>query len=544
MRFLRSNTAVLVTVGPFFDKTDGVTIETALTITNERITLTADTDAGSAPTNILDNVTGATSGTSNDLNYITGNDAGMMQLELAAADVNRVGRMFLSITDAANHVPVFHEFFVLPQAIYDWLTGAIVPLPANVTTWLGTAAATPTVAGVPEVDVTHWIGTAAAAPTVAGVPEVDVTHWIGTAAATPTVPGVPEVDLTHVAGATTNVAALATNVDAILTDTGTTLDARIPAALVSGRMDASVGAMAANVITAAATAADFSTEVRSVASGTSDSGSTTTMVDAARTEADTDWWKGALIVFTSGTVAGQARVITAFDPATDTITFAPATTAAVSTQTYEIWPVGDFLRPTTSGRTLDVSTGGEAGLDWANIGSPTTAQNLSATNIDVDQVVASVSGAVGSVTGAVGSVTGLTAATVHSDLDDIQAKIGTPAGASVSADIAAIEAQTDDIGVAGAGLTAVPWNAAWDAEVQSEVDDAINTAISELGVATPTATPTIRTALMLMYMALRNKLVVQTSGTDAIEIYNDAGTKIASKTITDDGADYTEDEMV
>lgn len=64
------------------------------------------------------------------------------------------------------------------------------------------------------------------------------------------------------------------------------------------------------------------------------------------------------------------------------------------------------LKPTTAGRTLDVSAGGEAGLDWANIGSPTTAVNLSSTNIDVDQVVASVSGAVGSVTGAVGSVTG------------------------------------------------------------------------------------------------------------------------------------------
>lgn len=128
MQFLRSNTAVIVTVGPFYDKTDGVTIETALTITNERITLTADTDAGSAPTNILDNVTGATSGTSNDLNYITGNDAGMMQLELAAADVNRVGRMKLAITDAANHVPVFHDFFVLPAVIYDWLTAGVAPL--------------------------------------------------------------------------------------------------------------------------------------------------------------------------------------------------------------------------------------------------------------------------------------------------------------------------------------------------------------------------------------------------------------------------------
>lgn len=59
------------------------------------------------------------------------------------------------------------------------------------------------------------------------------------------------------------------------------------------------------------------------------------------------------------------------------------------------------IRPTTSGRTLDVSAGGEAGVDWANVGSPTTAVNLSATNIDVDQVVATVSG---NVTGSVGSI--------------------------------------------------------------------------------------------------------------------------------------------
>jgi hypothetical protein len=37
---------------------------------------------------------------------------------------------------------------------------------------------------------------------------------------------------------------------------------------------------------------------------------------------------------------------------------------------------------------------------------------------------------------------------------DSFARLGAPAGASVSADIAAIEAQTDDIGAAGAGLTA------------------------------------------------------------------------------------------
>lgn len=90
---------------------------------------------------------------------------------------------------------------------------------------------------------------------------------------------------------------------------------------------------------------------------------------------------------------------------------AAETVAAVPKADVSTWDGTDVttgvpLAPTVAGRTLDVSAGGEAGLDWANVGSPTTAQNLSATNIDVDQVVASVSGAVGSVTGAVGSVTG------------------------------------------------------------------------------------------------------------------------------------------
>jgi hypothetical protein len=39
------------------------------------------------------------------------------------------------------------------------------------------------------------------------------------------------------------------------------------------------------------------------------------------------------------------------------------------------------LKPTTAGRTLDVSAGGEAGVDWANIGSPTTTVNLSGTTV-------------------------------------------------------------------------------------------------------------------------------------------------------------------
>ena len=87
------------------------------------------------------------------------------------------------------------------------------------------------------------------------------------------------------------------------------------------------------------------------------------------------------------------------------------------------------------------------------------------------------------------------------------------------------------------------WNATALAAINAEVDTALDTVIPELGVAQPATTPTVRTALMLLYMALRNKLDVQTSGTDALEIHNDAGTEITSKLLTDAGGDYSEAKM-
>src|SRR3990167_572854 len=70
-----------------------------------------------------------------------------------------------------------------------------------------------------------------------------------------------------------------------------------------------------------------------------------------------------------------------------------------------------------------------------------------------------------------------TSTTIDDLVDDLESRLGTPSnlgsGATVAANLVDIEAQTDDIGAAGAGLTAVPWNAAWDAEVQSEANDAL-----------------------------------------------------------------------
>lgn len=291
---------------------------------------------------------------------------------------------------------------------------SLANLPANVTQLLGTAWLTPGVAGTPDVN-TKLLG---AAPVTA---TTSVTF-----SAASTVASTTNITAGTVTTAT-NVTTLNGIAANVITATSIAADAITAAKIADGAIDAltfasgaiNAAAIATGAIDADALASDAVVEIRSLASGTSDSGTTTTMVDAARTEADTDYWAGQIIVFTSGTILGQARQITAFTPGTDTITFAPATTQAVGTQTYEIWPSDGALRPTVIGRTLDVSAGGEGGLDWANIGSPTTAQNLSATNIDVDQIVASVSGAVASVTTAVtvGAINAnvITAASIAAD---------------------------------------------------------------------------------------------------------------------------------
>jgi hypothetical protein len=42
-----------------------------------------------------------------------------------------------------------------------------------------------------------------------------------------------------------------------------------------------------------------------------------------------------------------------------------------------------YLQPTTAGRTVDVTTGGAVGIDWANVENPTTTVDLSSTSISL-----------------------------------------------------------------------------------------------------------------------------------------------------------------
>ena len=235
MRYLRQNTATIVTVGPFIDVA-GLVLETALTITNERISFTVDLNNGSAPTLVLDNVTGATSGTSNDLNYITNCDAGLMQLELAAANVNYLGRAFLVITDAANHCPVFHEFTILPAMVYDSLIAGTDVLQADMTQILGTAVSTPATAGLLDVNAIQLSGDATAANNAEAF--FDGTGYAGTNNVIPTV--------TTVGSVTGAVGSVTGAVGSVTGAVGS----------VTGNVGGSVASVAANGITATSIAAD------------------------------------------------------------------------------------------------------------------------------------------------------------------------------------------------------------------------------------------------------------------------------------------------
>ncbi len=162
MIFAKLSTAIIVTVGPVLDAA-GVAV-TGGVVADFKLSKN-----GGAPAALNGSAT------------LTHRHTGFYSLSLTATDVNTLGTAEVVIDDTVNTCPM-KEIMVLPANSYDALvSGSGVGMRADVQGWLGTAPATPTVNGVPEVDLTHWLGTAAATPTVAGVPEVDVTHIGGDA---------------------------------------------------------------------------------------------------------------------------------------------------------------------------------------------------------------------------------------------------------------------------------------------------------------------------------------------------------------------------
>lgn len=106
--FLKVSTAETIVIGPFVDSTDGVTAETALTISQADIRLTKN-GAAFAQTN---NAAGATH-----------MENGHYSVPLNSTDTNTLGRLRVAVNESGA-LPVWRDFMVVPAQVWDSLYGA------------------------------------------------------------------------------------------------------------------------------------------------------------------------------------------------------------------------------------------------------------------------------------------------------------------------------------------------------------------------------------------------------------------------------------
>jgi hypothetical protein len=335
-KWLRQSTASQeIVIGRMVDATDGNTAETGLTIANTDI----DIWKHGATTLADKNSGGAT--------HIAG---GIYSAVLDATDTDTLGNLKIFV-QVAGALSWEDSYTVLPANVYDSLVLGTDVLDVSVTQWLGTAAATPTVAGVPEVDVTHWLGTAAATPTTAGVPEVDVTHFAGSSLGTLT-GAYPALGIAE-----------------------------------SGTMQA--GSTGTTAVLRAATSFADDNPIGYQIWITGGTG-------VGQTRFITDW--------VSATDTATVATWTVTPDNTSTYIVFPSAAGTTDADITAIKTKTDFLPSATAG-----SAGG---LFIAGSNAATTVNITGNLTGNVSGSVGSVTGAVGSVTGAVGSVTGLTASDV------------------------------------------------------------------------------------------------------------------------------------
>lgn len=232
-RWLKQSTSVDVPIGPFVDQTDGFTAESGLTLTQPDIRLKKNGGAWAQKA---------------AAQTLAHEENGYYEVTLDATDTNTLGLLRLAVNESGA-LPIFEDFLVVPANVYDSLFSTDL-LQVDATQILGD--------GQSATDLKDFAdaGYDPATNKVQGLVLADtVTTYTGN---TPQTGdsfariGATGSGLTSLASQT-SVDTVDNFVDTEIAD----IQARLPAALVSGRMDSSVGAVAANAITDAAVAADM-----------------------------------------------------------------------------------------------------------------------------------------------------------------------------------------------------------------------------------------------------------------------------------------------
>jgi hypothetical protein len=147
--YIKQSTAVVLSFGPFVAPGDGVTLVTSLV---------SALDNGSTGIFLSKNG-GALTIRHASVTATTYDAYGNYRVTLDATDTNTLGSLRVQFAAAASCLPVWVDLTVLPANIYDSLVGGSDLLDVSVTQWLGTAVATPGVAGIPSVDAVRVGGT-------------------------------------------------------------------------------------------------------------------------------------------------------------------------------------------------------------------------------------------------------------------------------------------------------------------------------------------------------------------------------------------------
>lgn len=156
--WLRQSTDAEIALGPFVDATDGVTPETALSVTQAEVRLKKNGGAWAQK---------------NQASSATHEEEGWYEVSLDATDTNTLGVLVVAVY-VAGALPVWREFLVVPANVYDAVLGSD-KLQVDVAEWLGTAAQG--ASGRPEVDVELWLGAAPDALSSGKLP-ADVKLWL------------------------------------------------------------------------------------------------------------------------------------------------------------------------------------------------------------------------------------------------------------------------------------------------------------------------------------------------------------------------------
>lgn len=415
MQYLRQSTASQeISLGFFLDSTDGDTAETGLTIANTDIGIRK----GGTTTIVNKNSGGAT--------HIA---SGIYSAVLDATDTNTIG-MLEVYCHVAGALANKERYMVLHQASYDaLLTNGLNDIPA--TDVVSNGAITTLTGSVVSVDVvaTTTVNTDMRGTNAADIPDAVWDELKAGHVTANTFGAFLDVLVSSRAssGALTTVN---NTVDAILIDTDTTIPAIIGAlndfdpttdAVANVTLVATtttntdmVGTNGANTVTPPTAAANADAVWDEVQSGHTTAGTFGLFLDQAISS----------VAAGSGLTAQQTR---------DAMKLAPSVGAPIAdsiddkldnqptTTEFEARTVlsAEYLQPTVSGRTLDITVGGAAGINWGNVENQAASVTLGTTTV-----------------GLVNTITTYTGNTLQTG--DSFVRLGAPVGASISADIADI----------------------------------------------------------------------------------------------------------